>query len=135
MPDAVSVAKHIQGVDAACFRRMRKLPAVICLQDTRSIAEEQNRPFEKVYGGKAAVFLICIEKPFPGRFLYDRILIEFLPILAGITGIRHIFDIHLPFFADRVGVSYVPVCLDFFFVDSGFFLNPRRTNTRYREPG
>ena len=101
VPDAVSVAKHIQGVDAACFRRMRKLPAVICLQDTRSIAEEQNRPFEKVYGGKVAVFLICIEKPFPGRFLYDRILIEFLPILAGITGIRHIFDIHLPFFADR----------------------------------
>lgn len=81
VPDAVSVAKHIQGVDAACFRRMRKLPAVICLQDTRSIAEEQNRPLEEVYGGKAAVFLICTEKPFPGRFLYDRILIEFLPSL------------------------------------------------------
>ena len=64
MPDAVSVAKHIQGVDAACFKRMRKLPAVICLQDTRSIAEEQNRPLEEVYGEK----LLCSSYAQRSRF-------------------------------------------------------------------
>ena len=49
VPDAVSVSKHIQGVDAACFSRMRKLPAVICLQDIRRVL---SIVFRKIVSGK-----------------------------------------------------------------------------------
>lgn len=61
---AVSVAKHVQGMNAVCFGKVCEFRAVICLQDVRSIAEKPNGTFEEVDRGEAALFFICIDKPF-----------------------------------------------------------------------
>ena len=61
---AVSVAKHVQGMDAVRFGKVCEFRAVIRLQDVRSVAEEHNGTFEEVDRGEAALFFICIDKPF-----------------------------------------------------------------------
>ncbi len=73
----------------------------IGLQRVGSISEKDNCAFEKVHGGIAALFFIGIDKTLSGRFFNHGVLVVFLPILAGITGIWHIFHVHLPFFAEN----------------------------------
>ncbi len=60
--NAVSVAKHVQGVDAVCFGKVCEFRAVIRLQDIRSVVEEDDGTFEEVDRGEATLFFVCVEK-------------------------------------------------------------------------
>ena len=75
--NVVFVAKYIQRAHAVCFRGMRKLRSVICLQNVRSVAEEFDCPFEEVHRGETALFFIRVDEPIPRRFIYDAIPLRY----------------------------------------------------------
>lgn len=49
MCNAVPVTEYIQRMPAACFAKMRKLCAVVRLQDIRSITEVKNGSLNEIY--------------------------------------------------------------------------------------
>lgn len=116
--------KYIQRVHAVCFRGMRKLRSVICLQNVRSVAEEFDCPFEEVHCGEATLFFIRVDEPIPRCFIYDGILVEFSSVFSGITRIWHIFHVHLPFFAEGCRRIVFAGMLDFFLCGFRFLPEP-----------
>ena len=109
---------------AVCFRGMRQLRSVICLQNVWSVAEEFNCSFEKIHRAEATLFFLRVDEPIPRRFIYDGILVEFSPVFSGITRIWHIFHVHLPFFAEGCRRIVFVGMLDFFLCRFRFLPEP-----------
>ncbi len=72
MCNAVSVTEYIQRMPAACFTKMRKLCAVIRLQDIRSIPEVKNGSLNSCFAP------YIIEKRLKSKNKYVIIIIGFL---------------------------------------------------------
>ena len=53
--------KNIKRMCTLCSNKMCKFCTVVSLNCLRSIAEEDNCTFYKVYDGIAAVFLVCVD--------------------------------------------------------------------------
>lgn len=102
---AVSVAKHVQRMDAVCFGKICEFRAVIRLKDVRNIAEEHDGAFEKIDRGEVALLFVCVNKSFSRCFLYDRSARPYQN-----SRHRHIVDIHLPLFRQVVPACHTCRC-------------------------
>ncbi len=65
MGDIELFAKNIQRVDSRSVRPMRKLWAVIRLDDPGSVAKIRDSPEHKINRGIATVFLIGVDEALP----------------------------------------------------------------------
>ncbi len=73
------IAKRIEQVDSGRFCCMAKLTGVVRLDRFRRIPEENNRSFEKIYRGIAALLPVRIDEPLAARFFDHGVLVEFSP--------------------------------------------------------
>ena len=55
----ITMAEHIERMDALSIEEMRELCAVIGLDSFRSVTEISNGALDKIDGGIAAVFFVC----------------------------------------------------------------------------
>lgn len=107
-----------------------KFRTVIRLKHLGSISETGDRPLNKVDCREAALFLVRENKAFTGSLVNHSVLVEFLAVFACVEAIGTYFTSICHFSPNFSGVSYFPIWRLFFLVNSGFFLNPGRTNTR-----
>ena len=62
MLDLVTVTEHVKWMNTLGIEEMGKFCTIIRLYGFRGVSKESNSTLYKIYGGVAAVLLVCIDK-------------------------------------------------------------------------
>ena len=127
MLDVVSIAEHIKRMNTLSIEEMGELRAVIGLNGFGSITEKGNGALNKINGGVATVFFVCIDKPFSGCFLDDRVLIKLLCFFPNVANLGDILYVHLPFDTEHSG-GIIRLIVQGLFLCGFNFLAETKTN-------
>lgn len=111
MDDMKLIAKDVQRMNSLCPLCIRKLAAIIRLNQLGCITEVDNGSLYKIHGTVTAVLPVGIQEAFPACFINHGILVELFVIQTYITDLRYMLYIHLPLLSQlrrRIIVSQMP---------------------------